>query len=144
MLSNFQYPGTTSKIYGVGVNIALSKIISKWSIKSKSVSEASGLFKPLLSVLISAHASDIMSDKLKLLNDLWLSDIPCQLSTNESLVNESYKIHLEVYLATQSGYNFLVIFKSGKDSVKIKNLFTKTETEVLKSDVVSFLKKKSI
>ena len=105
------------------MNIALSKIISKWSQKFKSLSEESeALFRPRISVLISAHAPELYAEKLKILNDLWSSDISAQLSTNESLVNESY-------LATQSGYIFLLIFKAGKESIKIKNLHSKTEIE---------------
>lgn len=123
LLSSFEYPGSSSNINGVGVNIALSKIVSKWNLKHQSLSEESELlFRPRISVLISAHASELSSEKLKLLNDLWNSDISAQLSTNESLLNESYS-------ATQFGYNFLLIFKSGKESIKIKNLLSKTEIE---------------
>ena len=127
LLSKFEYPGSKfSNIHGVGVNIALSKMISKWATKYKSLSDRGSqvLFRPRSLVLISAHGSksDVQSEKLKLLNDLWSSNISAELSTNESLLNETY-------MASQAGDTFLLIFKSGKESIKVKNLFTKTEIE---------------
>ena len=76
-----------------------------------------------------------MTEKLSLLADLWASNFSSELSHHPetNLANEAHA-------ALQNGYLFIIILKMRPDvKIKVKNLITKTEVEVSRYDILSFL-----
>ena len=89
-------------------------------------------------ILISSygHSLEILDEKFSLLHSLWKLNLSADLSF------ESHSVSNELMNATNQGYLFLIIVKSRMDHkiyFKLKNLISRNEFELSKSEILSFI-----
>ncbi|GET03001.1 serine/threonine-protein kinase [Rhizophagus clarus] len=158
LIQQFRHPtivsgkGRAKQIYGIGVSIAMQKIVfalenyQKAILNSKKVEEEKnlGFWAPRrCDVIVASFGKVSLLERLDLVKELWAYNIKADFMYEE-LTDPTHEI-----LTTKckdQGINWIVIMKhkiqdtagASKDAlmtVKIKNLIKKTEEEVLRSEV---------
>ncbi|KAK9721901.1 eukaryotic translation initiation factor 2-alpha kinase [Basidiobolus ranarum] len=161
LIENFQHPNSEKslkKVYAVGVNIALQKIILSMSqyqtqiiksLMSKTHEEdrSFGLWAPKkCDVFVASFGKILLQERIEIVRELWAHNI-----RSDFLYEDDSNLTPEqlVKVCKYQGINWIVIVrhrsqetKSGvRDSgtVKVKNILRRIETEVPKNELCNWL-----
>ena len=131
-----------ANVNAVGVNIAMSKLISNIAVaqrhlldesKSSIISHMNPCRKADVILVSFGSNSTLQSAKLELASQMWSSGVSCDISYHPSMTNYEALDHYK------NEYQNAVILKpKGHDSftIKVRNFVTKSENEVDKSSLL--------
>ena len=160
LVHHFAHPNASAsqKLRAVGVNIAIQKLIRhldlhqseqvKYLMKAKNEKMRSfGLWAPKrCDVYVASYGKLLMQERLEIVQDLWKHGIRAEFQYNDT---EYLSPEDLISLCKKLSINWIVIvkhktseYKNTNDSgtaVKVKDVLRRTETEMSKSDLSSWL-----
>lgn len=153
LVQHFSPPNASSRLRAVGVNIAVQKLIRhldlhqseqvKYLMKAKNEKMRSfGLWAPKrCDVYVASYGKVLIQERLDIVQDLWNHGIRAEFQYNDGDYLSPEDL---ISACKKSSINWIVIVKHKNSSdsgtaVKVKDVLRRTETEMSKSDLSSWL-----
>ncbi|ORX52231.1 hypothetical protein BCR36DRAFT_582732 [Piromyces finnis] len=153
LVERFKHPTSQQKIYAVGTNIAIAKIITSVKaeidknnkhidiLRNRKDNDFTKIWYPKhCDVYIISYNNKLLDEKIKICTQLWDADISADYLMyyyNDIKIEEITKI------CKNDGVKFIVIvkeqMKTDNKTVKVKNITTNDEIEVSKEELCDYL-----
>jgi translation initiation factor 2-alpha kinase 4 len=134
LFTKFQGPFTVRnrKLHAVGVNVALSKIISLISNNQMKQLDDKSLPKAEVLITFTGNKSSMLSHQLSIASEMWKSGISADIALTDDFSTQEFSHYKYGNDNSNLDYKYAIILKpKGSDSfiIKVKDLNSKAEVE---------------
>jgi len=156
LVERFKHPTSQQKIYAVGTNIAIAKIITSEKAKMDIVDKKYNKNVDIIrnrkdndftkirypkhcKVFIISYNKNLLNEKIRICNQLWEANI----SADYSMYYENIKLEEITKIFKNDGVEFIIVAKeqtkTDMKTVKVKNIETNEEIEVQRDELCDYL-----